>query len=84
LIAYLDLPELTSAPASFDRPGWIFELKYDGYRMFASSVDSEPQLLSRRGTDQRSSGSCGRWNQNRSSSVFDFEGSGLDAAYLPL
>jgi bifunctional non-homologous end joining protein LigD len=51
LISYLDLAELISAPAPFDRPGWIFELKYDGYRMFASSVDSEPQLLSRRGTD---------------------------------
>jgi bifunctional non-homologous end joining protein LigD len=51
LITYLDLADLTSAPAPFDRPGWVLELKYDGFRMFASSVDSDPQLLSRRGTD---------------------------------
>jgi bifunctional non-homologous end joining protein LigD len=51
LINYSDLAELTSVPGPFDRPGWIFELKYDGFRMFASSVGSEPQLLSRRGTD---------------------------------
>lgn len=51
MITYEDLAELSAAPAPFNRAGWIFELKYDGFRMFASSRDSEVQLLSRRGND---------------------------------
>jgi bifunctional non-homologous end joining protein LigD len=50
-VKYRDLAELTSAPTPFNREGWIFELKYDCFRMFASSRDSEPQLISCRGTD---------------------------------
>jgi bifunctional non-homologous end joining protein LigD len=51
VITYLDLAELTSAPAPFNRPGWIFELKYDGFRMMAASRDGTPELVSRRGND---------------------------------
>ena len=50
-ITHEDLAELVSASTPFNRAGWIFELKYDGFRMFASSRDSEIQLLSRRGND---------------------------------
>lgn len=31
-ISYRDLMLATPAPASFSRPGWLFELKYDGFR----------------------------------------------------
>jgi ATP-dependent DNA ligase len=34
----------------FDRPGWIFELKYDGFRVLAIR-DKAVSLLSRRGND---------------------------------
>lgn len=31
-ITHRDLIQLSSAPKPFDAPGWIFELKYDGFR----------------------------------------------------
>ncbi len=51
LITYLDLAELTSASVPFNRTGWIFELKYDGFRMLAASRDGNAELISRRGID---------------------------------
>ncbi len=52
-------PMLASAAAhsgeAFDRKGWIFEFKYDGYRLFAEKSTDGVRLLSRNGlslTDQ--------------------------------
>jgi bifunctional non-homologous end joining protein LigD len=39
-----------TAPAPFSRPGWIFEIKWDGIRAIAS-VDSEIRVVSRTGRD---------------------------------
>ena len=35
----------------FSEPGWLFELKYDGYRLLAGRSGGQPQLLFRRGRD---------------------------------
>lgn len=35
----------------FSAKGWLFELKYDGYRLLAHKRDGKVQLRSRRGTD---------------------------------
>jgi bifunctional non-homologous end joining protein LigD len=40
----------TSAPIR-DRPGWVYELKYDGYRILAGKDVDGTQLLSRNGYD---------------------------------
>jgi len=40
-----------SAPAPFNRDGWIFELKYDGFRMLAAHRGGRAELVSRRGND---------------------------------
>ena len=37
--------------APFSRPGWVFELKYDGYRVIASAVDHRGALRYRSGHD---------------------------------
>jgi bifunctional non-homologous end joining protein LigD len=36
---------------AFDRDGWIFELKLDGYRMLGAKTADRPRLLSRNGVD---------------------------------
>ncbi|HWA56212.1 MAG TPA: non-homologous end-joining DNA ligase [Gemmatimonadales bacterium] len=36
---------------AFDREGWIFELKLDGYRILGARTADRPRLLSRNGTD---------------------------------
>ena len=45
-------PQLTrltdEAPAG---PGWLHEIKYDGYRMHARLIDGKAQLLTRTGLD---------------------------------
>ena len=41
----------TSREAPFDKEGWIFELKYDGYRLIASRETDQPVLWSRNGND---------------------------------
>jgi bifunctional non-homologous end joining protein LigD len=41
----------TPASKPFDRAGWIFELKYDGFRVLAIRHGEEMYLLSRRGND---------------------------------
>jgi bifunctional non-homologous end joining protein LigD len=41
----------TSQERPFSREGWIFELKYDGYRLLAERVGREPYLRSRAGHD---------------------------------
>jgi bifunctional non-homologous end joining protein LigD len=37
--------------APFDRPGWVFELKFDGYRLMAGVDQGQVQLATRGGTD---------------------------------
>ena len=44
------LATLTSAP--FNRPGWVYEEKYDGDRILAYKEDSRIRLLSRSGKDR--------------------------------
>ena len=39
------------APRPFHRPGWVYEEKVDGFRMFAVKDGSRVRLLSRRGYD---------------------------------
>jgi bifunctional non-homologous end joining protein LigD len=41
----------TSRDEAFTRGGWIFELKYDGYRLLAERSGREPYLRSRAGHD---------------------------------
>lgn len=45
----LAIPSLRSWP--FSAPGWIFELKYDGFRVLAAREGEAVRLLSRRGND---------------------------------
>jgi bifunctional non-homologous end joining protein LigD len=40
-----------TAEEPFSRKGWIFELKYDGYRLIAARDHGVPRLLYRRGGD---------------------------------
>jgi bifunctional non-homologous end joining protein LigD len=37
--------------AAFSKPGWIWELKYDGYRLLAGRADGKPVLRYRHGMD---------------------------------
>jgi bifunctional non-homologous end joining protein LigD len=39
----------------FDKPGWLYELKFDGYRMVAGVDQGQVQLATRKGID------CTRW-----------------------
>jgi bifunctional non-homologous end joining protein LigD len=38
-------------PPPFGKPGWIYELKFDGYRLVAGIQDGQVQLATRQGTD---------------------------------
>lgn len=38
----------------FDQPGWIYELKFDGYRLIAGVQDGQAQLTTRKGADATS------------------------------
>jgi bifunctional non-homologous end joining protein LigD len=49
-ITYRDLMRGTMAPTPFTRPGWIFELKYDGFRVLTVRRGEDPQLVSRTGS----------------------------------
>ncbi len=40
-----------TADAPFSKPGWLYELKYDGYRVVAAREGDIPRLLSRNGRD---------------------------------
>lgn len=50
-ITHEDLCVATKADQPFSRDGWIFELKYDGFRILASRHGEQVSLLSRKGTD---------------------------------
>ncbi len=42
-------PMLARSGEAFDRAGWVFEIKYDGYRLLIEKDDDEISLRSRRG-----------------------------------
>ena len=41
----------TELPRPFHRPGWVYEEKYDGWRMVAEKAGSQVTLTSRSGLD---------------------------------
>jgi bifunctional non-homologous end joining protein LigD len=49
--ARVDLALAVSEEHPFDREGWVFELKYDGYRLLSERSGREAVLLSRSGLD---------------------------------
>jgi ATP-dependent DNA ligase len=50
-ITHRDLAKLKLTPRPFSRAGWIFELKYDGFRVLATNDGSKVGLVSRKGTN---------------------------------
>lgn len=50
-ITHRDLMLATSTRAPFSRPGWLFEPKYDGYRILAEKQRGAVRLLTRNGID---------------------------------
>lgn len=49
--AEIDLMLAESADAPFSAPGYIFELKYDGFRLLAERHDGQAHLFYRRGSE---------------------------------
>src|SRR5687767_9580923 len=47
----MDLMLAASADQPFDRAGWLFELKYDGFRCLAIRDADTVHMLTRRGND---------------------------------
>lgn len=50
-ITHRDLAVPSIKPRPFSAPGWIFELKYDGFRTLAVHDAAGARIVSRRGTD---------------------------------
>ena len=50
-ISYRDLMLATSASKPFSNPAWIFEPKYDGYRVMACKDSHQTRLITRNGID---------------------------------
>jgi bifunctional non-homologous end joining protein LigD len=44
-------PMLAGVAEPFSRAGWLFEVKYDGFRLVAGREEGRPRLRFRRGTD---------------------------------
>ena len=44
-------PMLATRNEPFNRPGWLFEIKYDGYRIIAHKTRGQTKLISRNGKD---------------------------------
>ena len=51
MVGHQDLMLCTGAGRPFKRAGWLFELKYDGFRVLTVKHGNRTQLLSRRGRD---------------------------------
>ena len=50
-ITHRDLMIPSATPAPFTRAGWLFEPKYDGFRIMARNENNWPRLTSRNGID---------------------------------
>jgi bifunctional non-homologous end joining protein LigD len=50
-VGKVDLMLAETRQRAFSRPGWIYELKYDGYRILAAREDGEARLLTRNRND---------------------------------
>ncbi len=50
-VSELKLMLAETAEAPFSDPGWVYELKYDGYRVLGAREGGEPRLRYRRGSD---------------------------------
>ena len=50
-ITHRDLMLATPTREPFTRPGWLFELKYDGFRILAVRDQAGARLITRRGID---------------------------------
>jgi bifunctional non-homologous end joining protein LigD len=50
-ITHLDLMHATPARAPHAKPGWVYELKYDGFRVLALKEAKQVRLLTRKGND---------------------------------
>lgn len=50
-ISHVDLMHATPAARPHSRPGWVYELKYDGFRCLAVKRGAGVRLVSRRGRD---------------------------------
>ncbi len=51
MFGHQDLMLCTSTGKPFTRSGWLFELKYDGFRVLIAKHGKQMRLLSRRGRD---------------------------------
>ena len=52
MITHRDLAQLKSVKRPFSKPGWLFELKYDGFRVLAAQRSvAETSLVTRNGTN---------------------------------
>jgi bifunctional non-homologous end joining protein LigD len=49
--ADVELMRAETRKEAFDHPDWVFELKYDGYRIITGRAGTDVQLLSRNGND---------------------------------
>ena len=50
-ITHRDLMLASAAPTAFSRAGWLFEPRYDGFRIMARKEDDTPRLITRNGLD---------------------------------
>ncbi|HET6629379.1 MAG TPA: DNA ligase D [Woeseiaceae bacterium] len=51
-VAFRDVQPMLATPGEpFSHPDWVFEIKYDGYRLLAGKEHGEPRLVSRNGND---------------------------------
>src|SRR5690606_8421899 len=51
-VAFRDVQPMLATPGeAFSRPDWVFEIKYDGYRLLAGKEHGEVKLISRNSND---------------------------------